>query len=226
MQGKLSRDSHHVLKERNKQIGNEMVAWSNVILMLWTALFACYFYCKSAGPAALEKKIGEIAYKKCSRYRFVSLVLMIIHVIQYGVYFFYPIHFTIPATFPWSWWISVLIAVVLAGPSSVMLHKAAKYAGIEPVVTKKNHKLFRGIYNKIRHPIAVAELPIIWSFAFLLNSPFLALFSFIWAPLFYLMCVIEEKDLAIRYGKAYLQYKNHTGMFFPKIRKEKGDWEP
>ena len=67
MQGKLSRDSHHVLKERNKQIGNEMVAWSNVILMLWTALFACYFYCKSAGPAALEKKIGEIAAQNTGR---------------------------------------------------------------------------------------------------------------------------------------------------------------
>jgi methanethiol S-methyltransferase len=197
-----------------------MVAWSNVILMLLTALVSGYFYCKSAGPAALEKTIGENAYKKCSGFRFVSLVLMIIHVIQYGVYFFYPIDSAIPATFPWSWWISVAIAAALAGPSSLLLHKAARYAGMEPVVTKKNHKLFRGIYNKIRHPIAVAELPIIWSFAFLLNSPFLALFSIIWVPLFYLMCVTEEKDLEIRYGQAYMQYKNNTGMFFPKRRKK------
>ena len=197
-----------------------MVAWSNIILMVSTALLTGYFYCKSAGPAALEKKIGESAYKKCSRLRFVSLFLMILHVIQYGVYFFYPIDSAIPATFPWHWWISAAIAVLLAVPSSLLLHKAARYAGMEPVVTKKNHKLFRGVYKKIRHPIAVAELPMIWSFAFLLHSPFLALFSFIWVPLFYLMCVTEEKDLEIRYGAPYLQYKKHTGMFFPKRRKK------
>jgi protein-S-isoprenylcysteine O-methyltransferase Ste14 len=30
------------------------------------------------------------------------------------------------------------------------------------------------------------------------------------------MCKAEEKDLEIRYGEKYIEYKHRTGMFFPK----------
>lgn len=196
-----------------------MTGRTNVILMIMTALLALYFYCKSVGQAALEQKVGEKAYEKSTRYRLISILFMIIHLIQYVIYFFFPIDLPIPETFPWNWWISLSIAIIIALPSSVLLSKAIKYAGIESVITKKKHRLFRGIYRKIRHPMALAELPFIWSLAFLLHSPFLALFSFIWAPIFYFMCVTEEKDLMIRYGKPYIRYKSNTGMFFPKRRK-------
>jgi len=200
-----------------------MGAWVNVVLMVCTALLSCFAYCRSAAPAALEKKIGEKAYQRCSRLRSVSLVLMIVHIVQYGIYFFFSIPSALPRTFPWPWWVSVVIALLLAVPSSVLLHKAARYAGMEPVITRKKQKMFRGVYNTIRHPIAVAELPMIWAFAFLLNSPFLVLFSAIWIPLFFIMCVAEEKDLEIRYGAPYVRYKKRTGMFFPQRGKRQGD---
>ena len=43
--------------------------------------------------------------------------------------------------------------------------------------------------------------------AFLLHSPFLVLFSAIWIPVFVLMCRAEERDLLIRYGSAYEEYR-------------------
>jgi methanethiol S-methyltransferase len=39
--------------------------------------------------------------------------------------------------------------------------------------------MYHGIYRRIRHPQAAGEVWFWWVFAFLLNSPFLALFSFI-----------------------------------------------
>jgi protein-S-isoprenylcysteine O-methyltransferase Ste14 len=55
-------------------------------------------------------------------------------------------------------------------------------------------------------------------FAFLCNSPFLALYSIIWLPLFHLMSRAEERDLLIRYGDNYKAYMKSTGMYFPKRR--------
>jgi len=50
----------------------------------------------------------------------------------------------------------------------------------------------------------------------MLNSPFLAIFSIIWLPIFYVMCLAEEKDLVIRYGEAYLKYRETTGFLIPR----------
>jgi protein-S-isoprenylcysteine O-methyltransferase Ste14 len=61
--------------------------------------------------------------------------------------------------------------------------------------------------------MALGEMPLWWVMAFLFNSPFLVLFSFIWIPVWYWRCIAEEKDLILRYGA---DYRERTGMFFPK----------
>ncbi len=61
--------------------------------------------------------------------------------------------------------------------------------------------------------------PEVWDgqiLALVLNSTFLFLFSFLWIPVFYYMSVAEERDLLIRYGKQYEEYRERVGMFFPK----------
>ncbi len=52
--------------------------------------------------------------------------------------------------------------------------------------------------------------------AFLLHSPFLVLFSFIYFPIFIVICYAEEQDLLLRYGDAYAEYCKRTGAFWPK----------
>jgi len=193
-----------------------MIPWINMaVLVLSTVLFP-YFYAKSAGPAALEARIGPRAYALCSRYRIIASVLMTVASLNYVVYFFYPLPIPLPETFPWPWWVSALIALVIAIPSSYLFFRGMKDAGEETMIPRKEHTLYGGIYEKIRHPQAVGELPFWWVIAFLLHSPFLVLYSLVWIPIFVGICVAEERDLVLRYGEAYKEYRARTGFLMPK----------
>jgi protein-S-isoprenylcysteine O-methyltransferase Ste14 len=60
-------------------------------------------------------------------------------------------------------------------------------------------------------------MPIWWVIAFLLHSPFLVVYSFVWIPIFIAMCKAEERDLLVRYGEPYAEYQKQTGFMLPKI---------
>ena len=81
---------------------------------------------------------------------------------------------------------------------------------------KREHEMYGGIYERIRHPQAVGEFPLWWVIAFLVHSPFLVLFSFLYIPVWYYLRVAEERDLLIRYGTAYEEYRQRVGFRFPK----------
>ncbi len=193
-----------------------MIAQINFLLLLLFTALTVYFYIKSAGPAALERKIGERAYAVCTRYRILSAVFMTLAGINYVVYAFYPLPLPLPRHFPWPYWVSIVIAVLIAIPSGYVWLRGSLDAGEETMRLKKEHTLYGGIYEKIRHPQAAGEVWYWWVFAFLCNSPFLALYSIVWLPLFHWMSRAEERDLLIRYGDAYREYMQRTGMYFPK----------
>jgi protein-S-isoprenylcysteine O-methyltransferase Ste14 len=193
-----------------------VIAWINVGLMILTALLTAYLYVRSVQPAALEQRIGAGAYRRCALYRLASGVLMLFHSGQYVLYRFYPLPIALPQTFPWPWWVSGVIAAVIAIPAGIVWFRGMKDAGSETMIPAKEHSLYGGIYTTIRHPQAIGEMPFWWVFAFALHSPFLVIFSFIWVPIFYAMCVAEEQDLLLRYGEAYQQYRQRTGMFLPR----------
>ena len=117
--------------------------------MLISVYLFSYFYIKSVSPAALEKKIGKAAYLKCGRYRIAASVFEIIVIINCIVYFFYPLPVSIPRVFPWSWWISVLIAALIVIPAGYLFVKGIKDAGKEAMIPEKEHILYSGIYKKI-----------------------------------------------------------------------------
>ena len=150
--------------------------------MIISGLIFLYFYVKSVNPAALETKIGEAAYKKCALYRRVASGFMMIPLANYIIYLFYPLPIPIPETFPWGWVISIFIAILIALPSGYLFWRGMKDAGEETMTPKKEHKMYGGIYQKIRHPQGVGEVMIWWVIAFCLNSPHLVLILFIWLP--------------------------------------------
>ena len=193
-----------------------MIAWINFILLIVSVSLFLYFYVKSVSPAALERKIGEFAYSKCTRYRLIAGAFEIVAAANYVVYFFYPLPVQLPETFPWDWWISVIIAIIIAVPGGYLWWRGTKDAGRETMEPRKEHTLYGGIYRKVRHPQATGEVTYWWVIAFIVNSPFLVLFSFIWLPIFYVLCRAEEKDLVIRYGEQYLEYKRNTGFLIPR----------
>ena len=194
-----------------------MIAWINFATLIVGGVLMTVLYLMSVRPAALEKKIGPVAYKRCGMYRSLDSIFMFTITANYIIYHWYPLPFDpFPHTFPWPYWVSVAIAVVIAVPCiylEILSYRAAK---TETLLPDKSHTMYKGIYEKIRHPMALGEVPFWWVFAFLVNSPFLAVFSFVWLPLWYWWCVAEEKDLVLRYGAPYIVYREHTGMFWPK----------
>jgi protein-S-isoprenylcysteine O-methyltransferase Ste14 len=193
-----------------------MIPWINFACLLLSTIGVLYFYVKSVGPAALEQKIGPAAYGRCTVYRFIAGGLMGIATANYIIYMFYPLPLGLPKSFPWPYWASALIAVIIAVPAGYLMLRGIREAGEETMVTKKEHALYSGIYEKIRHPQALGEMPLFWVIAFFCHSPFLVIYSFIWIPVFYWMCVAEERDLVLRYGQPYIEYQQRTGMFLPK----------
>lgn len=194
-----------------------MIAGLNFGILVISSLLFLIFYVKSVSPASLEKRIGSSAYQKCAIYRVISSFFMMIVAVNYILYYWFPLPLPLPRTFPWSWWVSAIIAVFIAIPSLYLMIRGAKDAGEETMTPKREHTMYGGIYTRIRHPQAVGEFPLWWVFAFLAHSPFLVLFSFAYVPVWYSMCVAEERDLLIRYGAAYEEYRKKTGFWFPKI---------
>jgi len=194
-----------------------MFAWINFAALLIGGVLMTWLYLISVRPAALEKTIGPKAYKLCGRYRMFTSFFMLTIAANYILYHWFPLPFDpFPLTFSWPYWVSIMFALVIAIPSiylEVLSYKAAKS---ETLLPDKNHSMYQGIYEKIRHPMAVGEVPFWWVIAFLVNSPFLVVFSFVWLLIWYWWCVAEEKDLVLRYGDPYIDYQKRTGMFFPK----------
>jgi protein-S-isoprenylcysteine O-methyltransferase Ste14 len=194
----------------------DLIPWINFGVMAISTILMFYFYVRSASPAQLEKKIGPEAYQKCGRYRITASFFELVVIAGYVIYYFYPLPLSIPQTFPWSYWISVIVAVIIGVPSAYVMYRGVSDAGEAGLIPKKNQKMFGGIYQKIRHPQAMGELPLWWVGSLLLNSPFLALYSIVMIPIFVTMAKAEEKDLLIRYGKKYADYKARTGFIIPK----------
>ena len=105
------------------------------------------------------------------------------------------------------------IALVVAGiwlciSTSTHLRKATTLDAIA----------IEGPYKYIRHPIYVSIylLSLGLGFIFFAWLWFGVLLAF--APLWYLECMEEERQMVKIHGEAYTTYRQRTGLCFPKIR--------
>jgi protein-S-isoprenylcysteine O-methyltransferase Ste14 len=193
-----------------------MFAWINFSVLLGASILFLYYYVRSASPAGREKIIGPRAYQLCYYNRLAAGAFEFVITANYILYSFFPLPTPLPDKFPWAWWISLVIALVIGIPATTLMVFGIIHAGEETMRPKKEHTMYGGIYTKLRHPQAVGEVFLFWVIAFLLHSPFLALFSFIYFPIFIVICYAEEQDLLLRYGDDYAEYCKRTGAFLPK----------
>jgi protein-S-isoprenylcysteine O-methyltransferase Ste14 len=193
-----------------------MIAWINFSIMIVSSILFLFFYMRSASPAGQEKLIGPQAYRRCFYYRMVSGVFEFIITVNYILYIFYPLPTPLPNRFPWAWWLSIVIALIIGIPATTLMIIGARDAGEETMRPKKEHTMYGGIYTKMRHPQAVGEVFLFAVIGLLLNSPFLTIFSLIYFPIFIILCYAEEQDLLLRYGQPYAEYCKQTGAFWPK----------
>ena len=196
-----------------------MIAELNFVSLLVFMGITVVFYVKSVGPAALEQEIGEIAYEKCAWYRKIASIAFYLIFVNYVIYYFYPLTTPLPSHFPWDYIITASIATVILIPSLYLMYRGVKDAGEETLTPKKEHTLYGGIYETVRHPQALGEVWVALTIALYLNSPLLALISLFYFPAFYYFCIAEERDLVIRYGQAYVEYRERTPMFIPRLKR-------
>ncbi len=193
-----------------------MFAWINFAVLVFVSVLFLLFYVSSARPAGREMIIGSQAYRLCAVDRLIAGGLEGIITVNYILYYFFPLATPLPQKFPWAWWISLLIALLIGIPAIALMVTGIRHAGEETMRPRKEHTLYVGIYTRMRHPQAVGEVFLFGVIALLLSSPFLALFSLIYFPIFIITSYAEEQDLLLRYGKAYADYCKHTGAFWPK----------
>jgi protein-S-isoprenylcysteine O-methyltransferase Ste14 len=193
-----------------------MIEWLNLLLLIASSVAVIYYYVKSVQPAKLEQEIGEIAYEKCERYRLYGSIPFLFFLVSYVLYLFYPLPLPIPNELPWSYPISIILSIIIMVPSFALMGLGVKAAGEEIYRPKEEHQMYGGIYYKIRHPQSLGEVWVSVAFGLLLKRTFLVLVGFIWFPIFYYFTVVEERDLIVRYGQAYVDYRERVGMFFPK----------
>ncbi|TET06676.1 MAG: isoprenylcysteine carboxylmethyltransferase family protein [Candidatus Thorarchaeota archaeon] len=193
-----------------------VIEWINFMVLVGSTILFLYFYVKSVSPAQLEKKIGDSAYPKCKTYRIIAGGFEGITIINYMIYFFYPLPLGLQLVFPWDWIVSILVGIIILIPSVYLMVVGMKDAGRETLEPKKEHTLYGGVYETVRHPQAIGEAVMWFPIALFLNSLFLVLYSFVWIPIFYITCVAEERDLVIRYGAPYLEYRDRVGFLIPK----------
>lgn len=79
-----------------------------------------------------------------------------------------------------------------------------------------------GPYKRIRHPIYLAIMIEELSFPIIANAPIALFFViFVCIPLVVIRAFVEEKTSLHRFGEKYLDYKQRTGMFFPRCFSKK-----
>ncbi len=193
-----------------------MFAWINFSILLFASILFLYYYVRSASPAGREKIIGPRAYQLCFYNRLAAGALEFVITANYILYYFFPLRTPLPDKFPWAWWISLVVALVIGIPATALMLIGLRDAGEEAMRPKKEHTMYGGIYAKIRHPQAVGEVFLFPVMGLLLHSPFLTLFSLIYFPIIIVLCYAEEQDLLLRYGDAYAEYCKRTGAFWPQ----------
>ena len=176
-------------------------------------------------PAHLEKNIGSISYEICSKKRKNARLLLSISSLNFFIYNIIPIniwplnshifnHYGIP-----DYVTSSLVSLIPLIPGILVFILGRKVLGKESESPKKFRKIVDiGIYSKVRHPQLLGELLLFYFISFFMNSIFLLFFtSIFWVPAYLTWCHFEEKDLLLRYGFTYEEYKKRTKKLIPFI---------
>jgi protein-S-isoprenylcysteine O-methyltransferase Ste14 len=104
------------------------------------------------------------------------------------------------------------VALVIAGnwlwiSASIHLRRA----------TALNVIAVEGPYKHIRHPIYVSIYLLSLGLGFIFFAWLWFGVLLVFAPLWYLECMEEERQMLEIYGQDYITYQQRTGLFLPKI---------
>jgi len=200
-------------------LASALIAWMNFLLLNIVGVLSWYFYILSAMPAHRAEKHGDKAWEDAKRFRAVSGVLLVVIVVQMVLWLWFPIPELTMPVHP-NPFVPMIVGLIFAIPLTTILVKGVKDAGSETMTPSQETQMYGGIYNYIRHPQMVGELPWFVIIALFLNSLFLVAYAIIFIVIsFPIIIYYEEKDLVKRFGEPYREYQQRTGAIIPKFRK-------
>jgi hypothetical protein len=123
-----------------------LLPWLNFsVLIVSSVLFVHYYVYEKRMSSNTGKGLGTPSYQLCTRYRLIASVFMTIASVNYAVYIFFPLPIIpLPTTFPWPYWLSVLIALAIGIPLGYLMYRGISDAGEETMNPKKEHTLYTG----------------------------------------------------------------------------------
>ena len=196
-----------------------LVAWINFLILNIVAILCWYFYILSVQPVIRSEKFGDLAWTMAKRHRFITGILMGVITVNMVLWLWFPI-----PVLAWPvhtiWLVSILLGLILAMLFTPIWIKGVRDAGKEAMVPSQSTEMFGGIYNYIRHPQTVGEMPWFVIIALFINSLFLTIWAIIMIIIVTPIIIhYEERDLIKRFGDEYREYQKRTGAIFPKLRK-------
>jgi protein-S-isoprenylcysteine O-methyltransferase Ste14 len=193
-------------------------AWVNMAVMV-AAGTACWgLYLTSVSPVCLSRRMGAGAYRFCKVCRYASVAMMAMPVVNYMLYLRYPLAMGIPEKMPWPWWVSLLAAAAMAAPATWLILRGISDAGAETMSPGRAKDLYGGIYQHMRHPQVTGAILLWVAMAVGLHSPLLVIISALTVPAWLIICLLEERDLLLRFGDKYRGYRRQVPLL-PLIRR-------
>jgi len=118
-----------------------MTAWINFLVLLYTTFLFLLLYVRSVSPAGREKTSGQGAYRRCFHERLAAGMFELVITINFVLYRFFPLETPLPDRFPWAWWVSVLVGLLIGIPATVLMVVGVRDAGEEAMRPKKEHTM-------------------------------------------------------------------------------------
>jgi len=168
----------------------------------------------SLQPAALALRLGDKAYNLCGVVRMISMLFELMAIAGY-ILFVFGEYFNVSIVNQ-NVFIMRIIGIIITVLAIGFMFIGVFAAGKEASIPDKNTKLYKGIYNYMRHPQTLGEIISWFGISMILNSLTLLLFSIIWIPIFMSYTVIEDNDLSFRFGEEYIDYTKKVGIFWKK----------
>jgi len=200
-----------------------VISTLNFLSLNFSAVLFLYFSIRSVMPVTREEKVGQKAWDDCYQDRLRLSYVLSLMVINMFLWIWFPIEELKLSIFQNNM-VGILIAIFILIPCSIILYFALKHGGIEHIKPMKKTTLHGGIYQFIRHPGILGEMPLYIAIGFFINSLFITLWA-TFLVVFYVPVYIyfEEKDLLKRFGEPYREYKERVGALIPKLLRRKNE---
>lgn len=114
-------------------------------------------------------------------------------------------------------YVLIIIGILFIITFMPMFILSVYFLGRRGAVGQSSRLTINGIYRYVRNPMYSGVSFTILGLGILLNKTAIALAGITWLCLTYVQCKREEKELAEKFGKDYVNYKNNTPLYIPKF---------